>query len=131
MRTLATALLYFALVFGAGFLLGPIRVLLLEPRIGELWAAICEAPFMLAAIVLAARWVPCATRLERSFGPLALMGVVALALQQIADLAVGIGLRGLSPSQQFAHFATPQGLIYAALLLAFLAMPLLVNRRSA
>ena len=34
-------------------------------------------------------------------------------------------------SDQLAQFATPQGLIYAALLAAFVAIPLLVNRRSA
>jgi hypothetical protein len=131
MRVLAAALLYFAIVFGAGFMLGPIRVLVLEPRLGELWATACEAPFMLTAIVLAARWVPRATRLEMHFAPLALMGLIALVLQQIADFAVGIGLRGLSVAQQLAHFATAQGLIYAALLLAFAAMPALVNRRAA
>ena len=131
MRIVAAALLYFAIVFGVGFMLGPIRVLVLEPRLGELWATACEAPFLLAAMVLAARWVPRATRLEVHFAPLSLMGLLALMLQQLSDFAVGIGLRGLSISQQLAHFTTPQGLIYAALLLAFLAMPVLVNRPTA
>jgi hypothetical protein len=131
MRIIAAALLYFAIVFGVGFMLGPIRVLVLEPRLGELWAVACEAPIMLAAIVLAARWVPRATRLEMHFTPLALMGLLALVLQQFADFALGIGLRGLSVTQQLAHFATAQGFIYAALLLAFAAMPVLVNRRAA
>ncbi len=131
MRIIAAALLYFAIVFGVGFMLGPIRVLVLEPRLGALWATACEAPFLLAAMVIAARWAPRAARLEKSLAPLALMGLLALAPQQLADFAVGIGLRGLSVSQQLAHFATPQGLIYAALLLAFLTMPVLVNRRTA
>jgi hypothetical protein len=130
MRIVAAALLYFTIVFGVGFMMGPIRVLVLEPGLGELWAVACEAPLMLAAIVLAARWVPRATGLDKNFTPLSLMGLLALVLQQLADFAVGIGLRGLSVAQQLAHFATPQGLIYAALLLAFLAMPVLVNRRT-
>lgn len=129
MRIIAAAALYFAVVFGAGFILGPIRVLVLEPRLGGLWATVCEAPFLLAAMVIAARWAARATRLGSSFTSLALMGIGGLVLQQIADFAVGMGLRGLSPSQQLAHFSTPQGLIYAALLLAFLAMPVLANRR--
>jgi hypothetical protein len=36
---------------GVGFLLGPIRVLWLEPRVGLVIAAACEAPFLLAAMV--------------------------------------------------------------------------------
>jgi hypothetical protein len=129
MQIIGAASLYFAIVFGAGFILGPIRVLVLEPRLGEPWATACEAPFLLAAMVIAARWVPRVTRLGYSFASLALMGLGALVLQQIADFAVGMGLRGLSPSQQLAHFATPEGLIYAALLAAFVAMPALVGRR--
>ena len=113
-----------------GFVLGPIRVLWLEPRLGHLLATACEAPFLLAAMVVAARWVPRAVRLEKTLAPLALMGLGALLLQQIADFAVGIGLRGISLSEQLAHFATPEGVIYAALLAAFAAMPALLNRRA-
>ena len=45
-------------MFGAGFLLGPIRVLLLEPHIGALWAVAIEVPLLLVVMVLAARWMP-------------------------------------------------------------------------
>jgi hypothetical protein len=130
MRIAAAGLLYFAIVFGTGFILGPIRVLWLEPRVGPLVATACEAPFLLAAIVAAARVVPRVSRLEKNPASLALMGLGALLLQQLADFAVGIGLRGLSASEQLAHFATPQGLIYAALLIAFVAMPSLANRHT-
>jgi hypothetical protein len=33
----------------------------------------------------------------------------------------------MTPAQQFAHFSTPTGLIYVALLVAFVAMPVLAN----
>lgn len=131
MRIAAAASLYFAIVFGAGFVLGPIRVLWLEPLVGPATAALCEAPFLLAAMVVASLWVPGAVRLQRKSMPLILMGMGALVLQQSADVIVGAALRGLSVSDQLAQFATPQGLIYAALLAAFVAMPLLVNGRSA
>lgn len=59
---------------------------------------------------------------------LAAMGIGALILQEIADFAVGIGLRGITPGEQLANLATPAGLIYVAALLAFAAMPTLANR---
>jgi hypothetical protein len=81
-RIAAAALLYFGIVFGAGLLLGPIRVLWLEPRVGPVIAVACETPFLLAAMLLAARWVPSALHLRRSFSALATMGIGALLLQQ-------------------------------------------------
>ena len=109
MRIAAAAALYFAIVFGVGFLLGPIRVLWLEPRLGPTLAVVCEAPFLLAAMMVASRWVPCVVRLRQDLASLALMGGGALVLQQIADFAVGIGLRGISPSEQLAQFGRGLG----------------------
>jgi hypothetical protein len=127
-RVAAAAALYFAIVYGVGFVLGPVRVLWLEPRLGATLAVLCEAPLLLLAIVLAARRVP--RRMGLGGDPVALwgMGVAALALQQAADLGPGIGLRGITPAGQLRQFATPAGLVYAALLLAFAAMPALIGR---
>lgn len=127
MRIAAASVLYFTLVFGAGMLLGPIRVFGLEPRLGKSIAVLCEMPFLLAAMFLAARWVPGKTGMSGARGPLAAMGVGALVLQQMADLAVGIMLRGLTPSEQLQNFATPAGVIYVVALLLFAAMPVLVG----
>jgi hypothetical protein len=130
MRIAAAAILYFAVVFGVGFLLGPIRVLWLELKVSPTIAVLCEAPFLLIAMAVAARWVPDFVRLRQGWVPLALMGGGALALQQLADFAVGISLRGLALSEQLAHFSTAPGLIYAGLLAAFAAMPIVVNLRA-
>jgi hypothetical protein len=127
MRVIAAAVLYFAIVFGAGFVLGPIRVFWLMPQLGETLAVCCEAPFILLAIVLAAKWVPKKLSMRTDLVPLTLMGAGALLLQQFADFAVGILLRGMTVTQQLAQFARPAGLIYAALLILFLAMPVLAN----
>lgn len=125
--TLAAALIYFGIVFGVGFVLGPIRVLLLEPRFGTLAAVAVEMPLLLIAMVIAARWVPRRLRVQDR-AALAAMGGCALLLVLLADLAVGIGLRGLSMEQQLRQFSTPPGMLYAVSLAAFAAMPLLVNR---
>jgi len=131
MRTAASALLYFVIVFAAGFLLGPIRVFWLEPQVGPTIAVLCEAPFLLAVMAVAARWVPLKLHLGRDPTSLALMGLGALILQQVADVSVGVGLRGITFDAQLAHFGTAAGRIYAAMLLAFAVMPVLINRRSA
>jgi hypothetical protein len=128
MRIIAAALLYFASVFTVGLMFGPIRVFWLEPIFGEVFAAICEAPFLVVAMVVASRWIPSVLRVRRDLASLGLMGLGALAIQQGADLAVGVYLRGITPAEQIAHFATGAGLIYAGLLVTFAAMPVLLNR---
>jgi len=131
MMVLKAAATYFAIVFGVGFLLGPMRVLWLEPRLGKTLAVLCETPFLLSAMIVAARWLAKRLGLIGDRRSLAVMGIVALLFQQLADFALGIALRGITPAEQLAAFATPAGFVYAAALIAFAVMPLLVNRRSA
>ena len=129
MRIALAAILYFLALFGAGFVLGPIRVLLLEPRWGAFVAVLCEAPLLLVAMFFAARSVPRLAGLKPEPAALVVLGIVALALQQAADLIVGVELRGLAIAEQFARFLTPEGLVYGVLLVVFASMPLLANLR--
>jgi hypothetical protein len=99
----------------------------LEPLLGTILAALYEAPFLIIAMVVSARWIPKKVGLSREPRSLLAMGLGALLLQQIADLTVGVALRGISASDQLAYFATPQGLIYAILLVLFALMPLLLR----
>ncbi|MGO8908126.1 MAG: hypothetical protein ACLQDM_02170 [Bradyrhizobium sp.] len=128
-RLITASALYFAMVFAAGFLLGAIRVFALEPRWGKFIGVLCESPFLLAAMILAARFVSAKTRLAGDYRSLAVVGLGALVLQQLTDFAVGTLLRGLTAAEQLRNFTTPAGGIYAILLLLFAAMPLLVNGR--
>lgn len=57
MQVLKAGALYFVFVFGAGFVLGPIRIFWVVPRFGERTAQLMETPIMLISIVLAARWI--------------------------------------------------------------------------
>ncbi|MBI5038666.1 MAG: hypothetical protein HZC13_02705 [Nitrospirae bacterium] len=57
MQILKSGALYFALTFGAGFVLGSIRVLWAVPRFGEKTAELMETPIMFVVIILTARWV--------------------------------------------------------------------------
>jgi hypothetical protein len=54
---LLAAITYVGLVFGAGFLLGTVRVLLVVPQLGVRSAELLEMPLMATVVVLAARFV--------------------------------------------------------------------------
>jgi hypothetical protein len=125
---LKPAAAYFGLVFGAGFLLGTIRVPFLVPSFGERIAELIEAPIMLFVIVLAARWV--VRRLCAGCGGAALLGVGAIAASLVlaADVAVGIGLRGMTLAQVFLERDAVSGTVYYLLIALFAAMPTIVSR---
>lgn len=127
-RVLTAGVLYFALAFGAGFLLGLIRVLWLVPRLGERTAELLEAPIMLAVVFIAARWV--VRRLDIPPLPFARLGVgvVALGLLCAAEVVVVLWLRGLTIEQYLAGRDPVAGTVYLVMLAVFALMPLMVGR---
>lgn len=116
------ALVYFALVFGAGFVLGLVRVPWLEPLVGDRAAQLIEAPFMLAAIWLAAGFVvrrhPAASRSAHLAS-----GVLALALVLALELTVVLALRGQTLAENWNGRDPVSGAVYVALLGLFAGMP--------
>jgi hypothetical protein len=129
-RVFAAAAIYFAIVFAVGLVLGPVRVLWIEPWLGATIAILCEAPLLVMAMILGARVAPSMARLRRGWLARFVMGLLALAMQQLADLSVGFGLRGVTLQEQLAYFQTLPGYIYVAMLMLFALMPLAVYWRS-
>ncbi len=129
MKVLKAGTLYFALVFGAGFVLGPIRVFWVVPRVGVRMAKLMEAPFMLAAIIVAARWI--VRRLAVPSAPSSRlgMGFVALGLLLVAEIILGYLLWGLSITELITTRDPVSGSVYYALLGVFAVMPLLAARK--
>ena len=121
-------LCYFALTFGAGFVLGPLRMLVLVPRVGARVAELAELPVMIVVTWLAARWtirrfhVPSSTRLRL------VMGALALALLLAAELSLVQPLRGLTLEQYFATRDPVSGTAYYATLVLLSLMPIIVER---
>jgi hypothetical protein len=100
LQTLRTAVVYFALVFGAGFLLGTLRVLLVVPAIGTRAAELLEMPLMLAVIAAAARFI--SGRFSNDIhgkGGWLQVGAIAFAFVLCADVIVGVALRGMTVGQ--------------------------------
>jgi hypothetical protein len=129
MRILKSAVLYFAIVFGAGFVLGPIRIWWVVPRFGTRMAELMEAPIMLVVTIITARWIVRRLALPSTPSSRLGMGCIALGLMLVAEFTLVLWLRGLSITEYLASRDPVSGTIYYLLLAVFAIMPLLVARR--
>jgi hypothetical protein len=128
MKIFKSAILYFSLVFGAGFILGTFRVLLLVPNLGDRVSELIEMPLMLIVIVLAARWInQHLSDVKDSLAHL-WIGLGALSLVFVAELGVGVFLRGQSPIEALVNRDPVSGTAYYLMLGAFALMPWFLAR---
>jgi hypothetical protein len=130
MRIMKAGVLYFAIVFGAGFVLGPIRILWAAPRFGTRMAELLEMPVMLGVILVASRWVVRRLALPPAASARLGMGFIGLAFLLAAELTLVLWLRGLSISEYLASRDPVSGAVYYVMLGVFAIMPLPMGRRS-
>ncbi len=121
--------IFFAIVFGVGFVLGTIRVLGLAPAFGETVAVLIEGPF-----ILGASWLVCGfviRRFDVSADTLSrlVMGVVAFALLIFAETLLGVFGFGQTLNDVIDRYGTFAGAIGLAGQALFGLFPLLRNRR--
>jgi len=126
-RILKAALVYFLIVFGVGFLLGPIRILLVVPRLGERMAELLEAPLMLLVIVLAASWIVRRFQLPPQLIYRVGTGVIAFTLGLIFELGLVLTLRGLTMREYFESRDPIAATVYYLMLVLFAVMPVLTR----
>jgi len=129
MHILKSAMLYFALVFGAGFVLGTIRVLLVVPRIGTRTAELIETPVMIVVSFLAARWIIRRLAVPPTAGERIAMGLLALGFLLDAEFTLVLWLRGLTITEYLATRDPVSGAAYLIALGVFAVIPLFVARR--
>ena len=129
MKVLKADILYFALVFGAGFVLGPIRVFWAVPRFGVRMAELMEAPIMFAVIIIAARTIVRHLVVPPAPSSRLGIGLIALGLLVAAESILGYLLCGLSITELITSRDPVSGLVYYALLGVFAVMPLLTPRK--
>ena len=122
-QTIRAGILYFALVLGAGFVLGMFRVPFLVPRIGERWAELAEMPIMAAVIYFAAGYV--LLRYPDIHTPTYSLaaGFLALALVVAAELGLATVLQNRTLADYIGSRDKISGSVYVALLLVFAVMP--------
>ena len=121
---------YFASAFALGFMLGTLRVLLIEPRLGALVAVLAETPFMLAA-----SWIFCRLWIRRFKVAAAararlVMGASAFCFLLAAEMLLGRYGWGRPVGDILAAYATPAGAAGLAAQVLFGLFPL-VQRRFA
>ena len=125
---LKAGVLYFALVFAAGFMLGTVRVLWVVPRFGTRTAELMETPIMLVVTVLAARWVARHLAVPRRPRQRLVVGLVALGLLLAAESGVVFWLQGLTIGEYVRSRDPVAGSVYVIMLGVFAIMPVLVAR---
>lgn len=125
MRSVQAGALYFVLVFGAGCVLGPIRILWLVPRVGVRTAELIEMPIMLTVCFFAARWT--VRRLDMALVPLPRLvaGLIALGLLLCAEWSLALMLRADRGARD-----PVSGTAYVITLGLFAILPLLVRVES-
>ncbi|MGO8736079.1 MAG: hypothetical protein ACLQVM_25170 [Terriglobia bacterium] len=128
-ETLKAGVVYFALVFAAGFVLGTIRTLWVVPRLDMRTAELMEEPIMFGISILAARWVV----RHRGIPPLRsrrlAMGCIALALMLAVEFSVVLWIRGMTIRGYFETRDPVSGALYFLTLGAFAVIPVFVGRR--
>jgi hypothetical protein len=126
MRILKASVIYFAAVFGVGFVLGTLRVLFVVPALGVRWAELLELPLMVMASFFFARLV------VHRFAPLAIghrlaIGSLALVLLVATELGLAVLVQDKSLAEYVAGRDPVSGIAYLLSLVAFGLMPLLVG----
>lgn len=115
--------MYFWLVFAAGFLLGLLRVMFIAPAVGEAAAVALELPIMLTV-----SWFVCKSLIGRLHVPAHLpsrliMGGIAFLLLMLAEFAISSVFLGRSLAKHLDHYRELPALLGLAGQAVFAALP--------
>jgi ABC-type uncharacterized transport system permease subunit len=116
-------LVYFAIVYAAGFGLGTLRVLVVAPALGAFAAVLVELPIMLAV-----SWITCGLVLKRLAVPKdarLTMAATALVLLLLAEISTGVFAFGQTPADAIARMLAADNRLGLLGQLLFAAFPLL------
>ena len=128
MKAITAGVMYFAVVFAAGFVLGVLRTLVLLPHVGPALAVMIELP-----LILGFAWWACARILRRlclTRGEAVLMGVVAFSLLMLGEAGISVWLAGRSLQQHLALYAQAPHWLGLLGQLGFAGFPWLQSRRA-
>lgn len=129
MKILKAGIFYFIITFGAGFILGPIRILWVAPHFGTRMAELIEMPVMLMVIFFSARWVVRYFKIQPAMTIRLGIGLLALGLMLITEFTFVLWLRGLTISDYLSSRDPVSGTAYCTSLVVFAIMPVFIGER--
>lgn len=129
-RAAAAGVAYALVVFGVGFALGAIRVILVVPRAGPTAAVLLETPLILAASWWLARVSIARFEVRRAVSARLVMGLVAFAVLILAEVTLAGVLFGSAVPAYLASLATLPGAIGLAAQVVFACFPLVQGRSA-
>ena len=129
-RAARAGAVYAILVFGVGFVLGTIRILVLVPRMTPASAVLLETP-----IILGVSWWLCGQcvarfAISRARRARLTMGLVAFMVLMLEELTLSVVLFGKSVDGYLASLTTLAGTMGLAAQLGFATFPLLQASRK-
>ena len=126
--TIKAGIAYFAIVLGAGFVMGSFRVPFLVPRLGERMAELIEMPLMFVVILLGARFIVRKYALPPRAPVRLATGLLALGLSLAAEVMLAAVLQDRSVVEYIASRDPVSGGVYLAMLVLFALMPAILAR---
>ena len=131
LRPAAAGLGYAVIVFGAGFVLGTVRLLILVPHIGGTLAVLLETPLILGVSWWVSKKCVAGLHVSPAAAPRLVMGVVAFMVLMLEEVTLSAALFGRSVTEYLADLTTVPGAIGLAAQAVFAGFPLLQARMDA
>ncbi len=128
MRSLKAGLMYFSLVFSAGFVLGLLRVPFLVPRLGIRTAELLEMPVMLMVILFGAGFSVRRFDLLRNPSACLATGCIGLAMLLFAEILLAGLIQGQSITQYITNRDPVSGAVYLVMLGIVALMPFMLAK---
>ncbi len=129
MASVLGGLVYFAITFAVGFLLGVVRQLFLAPALGDTAGLLIEAPLILVTAYYVARAVVRGLPVPSTTIDRLVVGGVGLSALLATEYAMAAVLRGWTLQQWLEALATRNGAISLAMFSVFAVIPLIVQRQ--
>jgi hypothetical protein len=127
-RAIQAGVASFILLFGLGFLLGSLRLLLVQHGFGRTMLVLIELPILLAYAWWVTGWAARRFAVSTAHAVRLVMGGVMFGLLRLSEMLLGAMLMGLSTTAQLAAMATPMGAVELAAQIACAFFPLLHAR---
>ncbi len=128
LANVTAGLVYFAIVFGAGFVFGIARVLVIEPGLGDFAAVTLELPLILAVAWFASRWAVRRWSVPARSNARIAMGAVAFGTLMLAEFLLSYLMDGTDMAGFLLRYREAANLLGLIGQLAFASFPLLQAR---